>query len=103
MYKLEYLKIAKLDLNEIITYINDNLKNPTAAKEFIKTFIKDANNIIKFPYSNPEYITNKKLNNKYRISSIKNFLIFYTIDEKEKTITISRVLYKKREINKFLK
>jgi plasmid stabilization system protein ParE len=50
----------------------------------------------------PVYKTFKKLKNEYRCIKIKNFLIFYTVNEDEKRITIVRVLYQKMDINNIL-
>lgn len=75
MYKLEFLPIAKKDIDEIIYYISNNLKNKTAADNLAKNFIKGANNILEFPYGSSVYKTAKKLEWEYRYLKIKNFLI----------------------------
>ena len=50
MYKLEFLPIAKKDMDDIIYYISNNLKNISAANELTKNFIEGANRILDFPY-----------------------------------------------------
>lgn len=45
MSKLEYLKLAKEDIDNIIYYITYKLQNKTAAKNLANEFIKTANNI----------------------------------------------------------
>ena len=102
MYKLEFLPIAKKDIDDIIYYIYNNLKNKTAAINLSKDFIKAANSIIDFPYGLAEYKPFSKLKYTYRCIKIKNFLMFYTINEKDKTIIIVRILYSKMNINKIL-
>lgn len=102
MYKLEFLPIAKEDMDNIIYYISNNLKNNTAAINLSKCFIKGANSILEFPYGLSEYKSISDLKNVYRSIKIKNFLMFYTIDEKKKIITIVRVLYKKMDITSIL-
>ena len=103
MYKLEFLPIAKKDIEDIIYYITNNLNNRTTAINLSKDFIKGANNILDFPYGSSEYKTKYGLKNVYRSLKIKNFLMFYTINEKDKIITIVRVLYQKMDINNILK
>ena len=88
MYKLEFLPIAKKDMDDIIYYISNKLKNQTAAKELANSLIKGAKSILEFPYGLTVYKTVRKLENEYRSVTIKNFLMFYTINEKEKVITI---------------
>ncbi len=103
MYKIEYLKLAKEDMEGIIYYVSQHLRNKTAALNLANDFIKCSNNISEFPYGNTEYISTQPLKNKYRGAKVKNFIIFYTINEENKTITIVRVLYQKRNIDKILK
>ncbi len=103
MYKLEFLPIAKKDISDIIYYIYYNLKNVTASEKLKNLFINSFDDILKFPYGSPIYNPIGFLNNKYRSYRVKNFLVFYTINEEEEIITIVRVLYKKMNISKILK
>ena len=102
MYKIEYLKIAKKDIDDIIFYIRYNLNNKKAALTFANLLIKETNNILKFPYGNAEYLPIKSLKKVYRKCKVKNYLIFYTINEVTNVITIVRVLCSKRDLNKIL-
>lgn len=102
MYKLEFLPIAKKDIDDIIFYISSTLKNPSAAIKLSKFFIKGARSILEFPYGVSEYKTIIKLKNVYRCIKIKNFLMFYIIEEKDKNIIIVRVLYQKMDIKNVL-
>ena len=95
MYKLEFLPIAKKDIDDIIYYVSKNLKNRVVAINLSKEFMKGATSILNFPYGLSEYIPKYKLKNVYRSIKIKNFLMFYTINEKDKIITIVRALYQK--------
>lgn len=58
--------------------------------------------ILEFPYTNSEYIPIKPLKYVYRKSMVKNFMMLYTIEETKKVITIVRVLYQKRDIDRIL-
>lgn len=51
MYKLEFLPIAKKDMDDIIYYISNNIKNKTAANKLSNDFINGANTILEFPYA----------------------------------------------------
>lgn len=101
-YKLEILPVAKKDIDDIIHYISNTLKNKTAAANLSINFIKSLNNITAFPYGIPEYTPTSKLTYTYRSAKVKKFLLFYTIDEKSKTITVARGLYQKMNVNKIL-
>lgn len=78
------------------------MKNTSAAKKLAINFINGANSILEFPYSLSIYSQIKKLENEYRSLKIKGFLMFYTINEKEKIITIVRFLYQKMDIDNIL-
>ncbi len=102
MYKVEFLPIAKEDLNDIIYYISHILKNTTAAIKLRDLFMKGFDNILHTPYGGPIYRTTEFLKNEYRSHKVKNFFIFYTINEGEKIVTIVRVLYQKMNIENIL-
>lgn len=103
MYSLEILPIAKKDIDSIIYYITNILKNKTAAKKLARKFISSANSILIFPYGTSVYQPINKLKYEYRSVKIENFLMFYIINEEEKIITIVRVLYKKMDFANILK
>ncbi len=100
MYNLEFLPSAKNDMLEIVKYISAELKNPVAASKLAEEFIASAENICIFPYSNNVYTPIKSLEKEYRRIIVKNYMMFYTVDEKTKTVTIMRVIYAKRDIDK---
>lgn len=102
MYKIEFLPIAKKDIDEIIYYISHNLKNITAAKKLRDLFMESLDKITTFPYGLQIYEPNRKLKNEYRSYKVKNFMMFYTINENDKVITIVRVLYQKMDIANIL-
>lgn len=103
MYKLEFLPIAKNDMLEIVKYISDDLKNPQAASKLADEFIEVAESVCQFPYANNVYMPIKPLDLEYRRIIVKNYLMFYTVDENAKTVTIMRVVYARRNIDKQIK
>lgn len=102
MYKIEFLPIAKEDIDNIIYYVHHTLKNLTASTKMRDLFSESLDYIAEFPYGNSIYEPIGNLNNEYRRYRVKNFLMFYTINEEEKTITIVRVLYQKMNIANIL-
>ena len=99
MYKLEFLPVAKNDMLEIVKYISDDLKNPQAASRLADEFVTAAENACQFPYANNVYTPIKPLKLEYRRIVVKNYLMFYTVDEQTKTVTIMRVVYGKRDLS----
>ncbi len=98
MYNLEFLPIAKNDMLEIVKYIADELKNTVAAQNLAEEFIISAERLCEFPYANNVYMPIKPLDFEYRRIIVKNYLMFYTVNEEAKTVTIMRVLYARRDM-----
>ena len=103
MYKLEYLPTALNDMVEIVNYISAELKNPSAANRLSEEFIKAAEMLTDFPYSNPVYNPLRPLKNEYRKTVVENYIMFYWVDEANKKITIVRVVHGKRDYGKIIK
>lgn len=103
MYKILYAQKANDDLTEIFLYIKNELKNSTAAYKFLESFFQELKLSLFFPYGSSEYYSNEQLKKKYYRIRIKNYLVLYIINEKDKIITIVRVIYQKRDINNIIK
>jgi len=102
MYDLMYHAKAKKDMDSIAKYITDDLSNPKAANNLIIEMVNSANNLKGFPYINPVYIPYHPLKHEYRRLIVKNYIMFYYINEVKKLITIARVLYSGMDYNRFL-
>lgn len=98
MYTIEYLPLALEDLKEIVYYIAHTLKNPTAAENLGQEIIKKINLLADFPYSSPSHKSMKSLSHEYRKLPVKNYFIFYWINEEKRIVTIARVIYARRNI-----
>ena len=97
MHKIEFLPIALEDLRQIVRYISVELKNPVAAEKIADEIIEKINRLEEFPYIAHVYIPQQPLEKEYRKLLVKNYSVFYTVEEETKTVTISRVLYNKRQ------
>lgn len=97
-----YLESADEDIDNVIKYISNELGNKTAASKLANKIINSIGKIKIFPYGAPVLITKRKLKNIYRYTKVNNYLIFYYIDEANKTIMICRVLYHKMNVKSIL-
>ena len=102
MYKLEYLPIAMRDMVDIAKYISQKLSNPIAAERLTNEMIESANKLTEFPYINPVYHSIRSLKKEYRRLIVKNYIMFYYVDESRKLITVARVIYAHRNYNALL-
>ncbi len=84
---------AKNDLKNIINYIKYELIEPSIAQKYAK-IIKEE--IKRLEYSPQKYSAissdNVKINNTRKLV-IKNYIVFYRINEEEKIVNIVRILY----------
>jgi len=102
MYQLEYLPMAKQDMDKIAFYISQELHNSVAAKSLINEMINTIERLIDFPYMYPAYRTILVTTNEYRKLIIKNYVIFYWVNEQDKKVVIARVIYARRDFEKLL-
>ena len=100
-YQIVFTKTAKRDLWEITYYISIVLQNKSASKNLRVKIYDKAYQVGTFPYANSVY-ENKHIKYQYRSFRVKNYRLFYIIDEKQKEILIMRIMYKKRNFNELL-
>lgn len=97
MYNLAFLPSARQDLVGIVQYISMGLKNPVAAEQMANALTEAAERIAAFPYANPVYIPIRPLRHEYRKCPVRNYLIFYWVEEEKQSVTVARVIYAKRD------
>lgn len=102
MYSLEYLPMARQDMTDIARYISHELDNPEAAERLAGEMTEAADRLTDFPYANPAYHSVRPLKQEYRRLLVQNYIMFYSVDEAKKLITIMRVIYARRDYGKIL-
>jgi len=102
MYQLSFLPIAKQDMTDISQYISHELCNPTAAEKLAEEMIEAAERLMEFPYINAIHQTFKPLKHEFRKQIVKNYIMFYWIDEEDEMVTIARVIYARRDYEELL-
>ena len=96
-YDIEITKPAENDLREIGRYISNELLETDRA---LKVVDKIANAIFKLEEMPLRYsiVSDDKLASQgIRNFIIDNYIVFYIVNEKNKLVTIIRVLYKRRD------
>ena len=102
MYKVEILPVAQKDMINTVSYISIDLANPEAASKLADVFSKKINSLARHPYINPAYQPIRPLKHEYRKLTVKNYIVFYWVDEKTETVTVARIVYSKRNYNPLL-
>lgn len=92
-YKIELSIKAKNDLKSITRYIKDTLQEPNIAKNYARQIKKELETLEYNPQRFSVIDIEFKNSSSMRKFIIKNYIAFYIIDEKEKVVSIDRILY----------
>lgn len=102
-YDYDLTEIAESDIDETLSYMEDDLSNPTAASDFMDALEDKIDEICK----NPK--TGRIVKNPYlkrddvRRFLVDNYIAYYIIDEDNSKIVILRLVYGRRDLDKILK
>ena len=101
IYNIVYTKQAQSDLDEIYRYIAFSLLSPDTAANIYREIVESIRSLSSMPMRNPLYDDEPWKSRGLRKMSIKNFIVFYTAEEK--TVRIIRIMYGGRNISTQLK
>jgi len=103
MFKVNYTTPAEKDLLSILDYISTILKSPSAAENLLNAIEENTKvlteNPFIFPLAQDEYLG--KLGIRHML--IKNYFLFYSIEEDAETVSIIRIMYARRDWINLLK
>ena len=102
-YSLKITDIAEEDILSAVKYITDELKNSQAANTLLDEIEKHEeileNTPCIYPFVSDEYLAKRGL----KYAMIKNYLMFFTIEKKNKIVNVIRFLYRRRDWKCLLK
>ena len=97
MYFVNITDIAEEDILATVKYISNELKAPVAANNLLDEIEKHEDILGKtpniYPYVPDEYLAAKGL----KFAIIKNYLMFFTVDDDAKKVNVLRFLYGRRD------
>ena len=97
-YQIRFLRIAEEDFNESVSYIA--AENPVAANSFATKIEKNLELLSENPLMGRIPRDEEIRNLGYRYLIVKNYIMFYTIEDK--TILIHRILHGARNYKSLL-
>ena len=97
---LKFSELFYKDLGKITQHIAKELKNPIAARNLNQSIRKAIEKRSENPYGYEAYQSNKKRNKIYFRIYVKNYIIFYTIEDD--IMIVRRILYKRRNLEKIV-
>jgi addiction module RelE/StbE family toxin len=96
-YNIQITEPAERDLYEIGAYISKELLEPETAKKVVSKIAKGIASLEDIPLRNT-LVADKRLSNKgIRKIIVDNYIVFYIVTEEDKTVTIIRILYSRRD------
>jgi plasmid stabilization system protein ParE len=96
-YSLNITDLAEEDILSTVRYISEVLKSPIAANNLLDEIERHEKILEETPYIYP-FVQDENLSEKgLKYTRIKNYLIFYTIDEDNKIVNVIRFLYGRRD------
>ena len=95
-FKVLITPTAKKDIEDIIRYIRDDLKNPDAADNIRNKFKEAILSLSTLPFRHHLVKDTTIANLNIRKIIIENYIVFYTVYEENSSVDIVRVLYTRR-------
>jgi len=97
VYEVKITEPAENDLRSIARYISVQLTAPTAARNTVRT-IREAiakleTNALIYPFVRDERLSAMG----YRPLTVKDFIVFYIVNEEKKRVEVDHILYGRRD------
>ncbi|MCL2185820.1 MAG: type II toxin-antitoxin system RelE/ParE family toxin [Treponema sp.] len=97
MFRLEFSDKVNNDIISVLKYISEVLEAPRAAEEHYNEIIETYNKLKENPFRR-SFVQNKYLASKgVRSINVKNYILFYKINEEKNNVLLYRFLYNKRD------
>lgn len=90
-------RLAERDILEAISYVQDALFQPESAKRIYRAIKEQILSLSTMPDRYAVIAEEPYAAMGIRRVRVENYLIFYTVNEKSKTVSVIRVLYNRRE------
>lgn len=95
-YNIEITEVAEKDLIAIGNYIKNELLEPKISLKIIESISTKILELESLPFRNELVKDEQFALQGIRKLTVNNYLIFYSVSENLKTVTIIRILYAKR-------
>ena len=101
-YKVDISEPAENDLMDVVRYITSQLSAPVSALQMMELFEEAMAGLSDMPQRYP-LVTDERLSQMgYRKLILKNYIVFFSIDDKNRVVNVERILYGRRNWLRFL-
>lgn len=101
-YRVDISEPAEKDLIDIVKYIASQLSTPLSAYHMIEIFEESMASLSNSPQRCPLIADERLSQMGYRKLIVKNYIVFFSIDEKNKVVDVERILYARRDWLRFI-
>jgi len=96
-YRVDVSEPAENDLRDIVRYIASQLAAPVSALHMMELFEEAIADLSDIPQRCPLVADERLSQIGYRKLPIKNYVVFFSIDEKNKVVNVEGILYGRRD------
>ncbi|MEW5952987.1 MAG: type II toxin-antitoxin system RelE/ParE family toxin [Bacillota bacterium] len=96
-YRVNVSEPAENDLRDIVRYISAQLSAPITALKMMDAVEEAIAGLADMPQKYPPVIDERLATMGYHKLIVKNYIAFFTIDEKAKVVDVERILYVRRD------
>jgi len=96
-YRVDVSEPAENDLRDIVRYISATLDAPITALKMMDTIEEAVGGLADMPQKYPLVTDERLAAMGYRKLIVKNYIAFFTIDERNKVVDVERILYARRD------
>lgn len=101
-YRVDVSEPAESDLGDIIRYIASQLSVPLTALNLMELLEEAMGGLSDMPQRYPSVADERLAQMGYRKLLVKNYIVFFSVDEKNRVVDIERILYGRRDWLRFL-
>jgi len=96
-YRVDVSKPAESDLRDIVRYISSQLSAPMTATKMMDAIEEAISGLADMPQKYLPVTDERLASMGYRKLLVKNYIIFFAIDEVSKVVDVERILYARRD------
>ncbi len=96
-YRVDVSEPAENDLRDIVRYISAQLAAPLTAVQMITSMENAFTGLMDTPHKYPLVADERLASMGYRKLVVKNYIVFFIINEKDRTVGVERILYARRD------
>jgi len=101
-YRVDVSEAAESDLGDIVRYIASQLSAPITVLQMMELLEEAMTGLSNLPERCPLVADERLSQMGYRKLMVKNYIVFFSIDEKNKVVDVERILYGRRDWLRFL-